>query len=67
MVQLVHEQNILVTETDEYYFVLSLFGIEFVINYGGPEIEGYEMWLKEHDGVSPLYWGKNGDELKLIE
>ena len=43
----------------ELYFIIALWGIEFAINIGGPEIEGYEKWLTEHNGISPLYHGKN--------
>jgi hypothetical protein len=60
-VQVVHESDILNTATNEWYYVLALFGLEFVINYGGPEIEGYHMWLSHHHGTSPLYYGKNAD------
>ena len=57
--QTVHEFDILQTEQLEYYFVLALFGVEMAINVGGPVIDGYLKWLQEHDGVSPLYYGKN--------
>jgi hypothetical protein len=65
VVQLVHENDILVTDEGEWYFILAVFGIEFSINYGGPEIDGYELWLKQHNYVSPLYWGKNLRTLSL--
>lgn len=41
------------------YFIIALWGMEFAINMAGPEIDGYLKWLKEHDDVSPLYFGKN--------
>jgi len=53
--QVLHEFNLLYTEERELYAVLCVFGEEFAINYAGPEIEGYEKWLKKHDGCSPLY------------
>lgn len=43
----------------ELYFIIALWGIEFAINMAGPCIDGYINWLKEHDNVSPLYYGKN--------
>lgn len=43
----------------ELYFVVVIWGIEFAINMAGPEIEGYLIWLKEHNNISPLYYGKN--------
>ena len=63
--QTVHEFDILQTEQLEYYFVLALFGVEMAINVGGPVIDGYLKWLQEHDGVSPLYYGKN-DPNKIV-
>jgi hypothetical protein len=60
-IQLVHESDIFKTATNEWYFILALFGLEFAINYGGPFVEGYQRWLSEHHGISPLYYGKNAD------
>lgn len=58
-VQMVYEFDILRTPWDEWFFVLAIFGLELVINYGGPEIDGYSHWLSENNFVSPLHWGKN--------
>jgi hypothetical protein len=63
--QTVHEFDILQTELLEYYFVLALFGVEMTINVGGPVIDGYLKWLQDHDGISPLYYGKN-DPNKIV-
>jgi hypothetical protein len=60
-VQMVHEFDILWTTWDEWFLVLAIFGLELVINYGGPEIDGYKRWLSENNHISPLYWGKNVD------
>ena len=38
----------------EYYYVLVIMGIEYVINIAGPEIEGYEAWLEKHSNQSPI-------------
>jgi hypothetical protein len=57
--QIVHEFDFLQTETSEWYFVLAIFGLELVLNMGGPEMEGYRQWLKRNSDASPLYWGKN--------
>lgn len=57
--QTVHESDILLTDAGEWYFILAIFGLELVINYGGPEIEGYKRWLSENNNTSPLYHGKN--------
>lgn len=61
-IQLVNEYDILKTDWDEWFFVLALFGLELVINYGGPEIDGYQRWLNENGHRSPLYTGKNNDD-----
>lgn len=51
---------------DELYFIIALWGIEFAINMGGPEIEGYQEWLIKHNNISPLHFGKNqGIGLKI--
>ncbi len=60
-VQMVHEFDILWTPWNEWFLVLAIFGLELVINYGGPEIDGYKHWLSENNHISPLYWGKNVD------
>ncbi|NRT89473.1 HNH endonuclease [Clostridium beijerinckii] len=65
-IQLMFEYDILVTKENEWYFVLVLFGTEFTINYGAPEIEGYLSWLKENDNESPLYKGKNAEKMNNI-
>ena len=43
----------------ELYCIVALGGIEFAINMGGPEINGYNDWLSKHNSISPLYYGKN--------
>ncbi|HEX4407548.1 MAG TPA: hypothetical protein VH206_02130 [Xanthobacteraceae bacterium] len=60
---MVHELDFLVTKLNEVYFVLAIFGEEFTINMGGPDIEGYIRWLKENNDKSPLHTGRNSDEL----
>ena len=39
--QIVHESDFLVTAANEWYFVVALFGEEYTINMGGPDMEGY--------------------------
>ena len=51
---------------DELYFIIALWGIEFAINMGGPEVEGYQQWLIKHDYASPLHFGKNQETGKII-
>lgn len=52
--QVLHEFDILVTNSNEWYFVLALFGLELTINCGGPDLEGYYKWLKENGGGEPI-------------
>ena len=57
--QVIHEFDFLVTSWDEWYFVQIIFGQEFAINLGGPEIDGYLKWLKDNNSESWLYMAKN--------
>jgi hypothetical protein len=59
--QVLHEFDVLATPWGEWFFVLAIFGVEFAINYGGPEIAGYLRWLDENENKSPLYSGTNSD------
>lgn len=52
---------------DELYFVVALWGIEFTINMFEPEIAGYRYWLKQHNYISPLHYGKNQEIGRLID
>lgn len=56
--QVVHEYDILVTADLEFYSVVCIFGTEYVLNLGGPDLEGYHRWLAEHNYASPLYRGQ---------
>jgi len=53
--QVLHEYKILTTSENEYYIVVAIFGEEFALNLGGPEIDGYLKWLEQNDNTSPLY------------
>lgn len=46
--------DFLITRRRETYFIFIIHGVEFVINIGGPSIKGYEEWLKENNGISPI-------------
>jgi hypothetical protein len=52
--QTMHEHMILQTEQNELYIVLAIFGVEYCLNLGGPELEGYEIWLQNNNFKSPL-------------
>lgn len=56
--EVLHEYDLLYTEGNELYIVVCLFGVEFSMNMGGPELEGYRLWLERNDFKSPLYSGK---------
>lgn len=57
--QVLHEFDILATDTSEFYIAVAIFGDEYVLNLGGPEIEGYKSWLADNNGRSPLYTQNN--------
>lgn len=46
--------NLFMTQSKETYFAFLLYGMEYVINVGGPSIKGYENWLNKHADISPL-------------
>ena len=50
-----HEFTLLYTEQNEMYFVIAVFGTQYSINLGGPEIDGFLKWLGENGNASPLY------------
>jgi hypothetical protein len=58
--EVLHEWTFVYTSFNELYFVLGLFGIEYAINLGGPEISGYEDWLEQNGLKSPLYLRSEG-------
>jgi hypothetical protein len=53
--EVLHEYMLLYTESNELYSVVAILGIEYVINMGAPQIDGYIEWLKCHSLKSPLY------------
>lgn len=59
--QIVHEFDFLRLENNEIYFVIALFGQEFVINMGGPSLDGWLDWLGKNGNASPLHSGKNNN------
>ncbi|MGA0603918.1 HNH endonuclease [Caulobacter sp. KR2-114] len=62
--QVMHESDFLVTPGQEIYFAQAIFGVEFAINIGGPDVDGYLAWLDANNQASPLYAPKN---LELYE
>lgn len=46
--------DLFLTKRRETYFAFCLYGYEFVINVGGPSIQGYQEWLADHEQCSPL-------------
>ena len=56
--QLLNEWTVLVTPDappHEFHAVIAMFGVEVVINLGGPELDGWNAWLSRNRGASPLY------------
>lgn len=46
--------NLMLDKRREMFFAFGLYGMEYVINVGGPSIFGYEEWLAENGNISPL-------------
>jgi len=61
--QIAHELELVSAASNEWYFVLAIFGREFAINLGGPAIDGYLRWLTSNNGVSPLHGKEHSDEM----
>ena len=53
--EVLHEWMILPTAGGEYYGVVAIFGVEFVINLGGPELDGWTAWLAKNKMRSPIF------------
>jgi len=53
--EILHEFDLFFTDAMELYFAIAIFGVEFVVNLGGPHLEGYQKWLEQHNYVSPFY------------
>lgn len=47
-------QGLFHTDAPETYFSICLYGTEFVINVGGPNIDGFERWLRQNNQASPF-------------
>ncbi len=56
--EILHEYTLLYTEERNLFFVIALFGIEYSIDMGQPEIIEYENWLLKNQNKSPLYLEK---------
>jgi hypothetical protein len=60
--EVLHEWDILAIPSSgesnaaEFYVVIAIFGMEYTINLGGPELDGYKTWLKAHTNRSYLYF-----------
>ena len=46
----------------ELFFVIVIWGMEYAINLGGPDIKGYINWLEKNNYVSPLYFENKTEE-----
>jgi hypothetical protein len=57
--EILHEFDLLVTEQNEVYLVVAIFGDECALNLVGREIDGYQRWLQINEGRGPLCSGKN--------
>ena len=46
--------GLFMNKRQETLFAFCLYGVEFVVNVGGPSIAGYQEWLQHHNGISPM-------------
>lgn len=59
--EVLHEWDILAIPSSddsnaaEFYVIIAIFGVEYAINLGGPELDGYKKWLEAHSNRSYLY------------
>ncbi len=45
----------------EFYAIIAILGVEYAINLGGSELDGYLQWLKDNDQKSFLHMDKKPD------
>lgn len=57
--EVLHEFNFLYMESQDLYFILIVFGVEYAINLDRPDISEYFDWLHKNGGKSPLYLQEN--------
>ncbi|GMQ79286.1 MAG: hypothetical protein BMS9Abin02_1861 [Anaerolineae bacterium] len=57
--EVLHEYDLLYTSRQELYIIVAIFGVEFALNIGGRQLDGYDEWLRTNVEASPLYVGKN--------
>ena len=55
VVDMIFECDFLLTPQEEIYFIIVFKGVEFALNLAGDSIEGYQQWLDQNEGTSPLY------------
>jgi hypothetical protein len=51
---ILHEYTFLYTDDRDLYFVVAICGVEYVMNMGEPDVQGYSRWLNQHEHASPL-------------
>lgn len=63
--EVLHEWDILSipsatnAQAAEYYVIIAIFGVEYTINLGGPELGGFHQWLKDNHHAGFLYITKS--------
>lgn len=53
--EVLHEWTLLYLKETMLYLIIAIFGVEYALNLGEPEIKTYKSWLVENSGRSPLY------------
>jgi len=59
----VWEADFFQDDEDSQYVIIVIFGVEFAIHLGEPDISGYRRWLLLNHGRSPLYSGRYATQL----
>jgi len=52
--EILHELDCIWLAKEKLYFVLMMMGIEYVIDFDGPDITEYQSWLKANNNAAPL-------------
>lgn len=52
--EILHELDCIWLAKEKLYFVLMLMGIEYVIDFDGPDISSYISWLEKNDNMAPM-------------
>jgi len=52
--EVLHEWTLLYTGEQELFLICAVYGVEYAVNLGSPEVGSYLKWIEEHAGQSYL-------------